>query len=100
MCGVTYFNSHSIRKTFATILHHHNVPTRIISDLLGHSEIGTTENCYILSYDDNFDKYYDFMHNSLIFPIKKPSPDPEEGLTESARRGSNPSPSAGDSYGE
>lgn len=97
MCNVTYFNSHSIRKTFATVLHHHNVPTRIISDLLGHSEIGTTENCYILSYDDNFEKYYDHMHNALTFSIKKSSPESGEDVLESARRGSNPSLSGGES---
>lgn len=52
LCEVKYFNTHLIRKTFATMLHDGGVPTRAISDLLGHSEIATTENRYILSYAD------------------------------------------------
>ena len=43
LCDVDYFNSHAIRKTFATMLHFNGVPTSVISDLMGHSEIGTTE---------------------------------------------------------
>lgn len=92
LCNVSYFNSHAIRKTFATVLHNNNVPTRMISDLLGHSEIATTENCYILSYSDNFDKLYFAMESSLNYKIKNSFPDPEKELKGSARRGSNPSP--------
>ena len=40
--GCHSFSTHYIRKTFATKLHFHNVPTRVISDLLGHSELHTT----------------------------------------------------------
>lgn len=67
LCDVEYFNSHKIRKTFASMLHYNNVPTRIISDLLGHSEIGTTENCYIRSFKDNYKDIYGYMHNSLNY---------------------------------
>lgn len=42
-----------IRKTFATMLHASGMPTRYISDLLGHSEMVTTERNYILTYKDN-----------------------------------------------
>ena len=42
LCDVPYFHSHMIRKTFATKLHFSGVPTRVISDLMGHAEIGTT----------------------------------------------------------
>lgn len=67
LCDIDYFNSHEIRKTFATMLHFGGVPTRVISDLMGHSEIGTTENSYILSYANNYDKMYDFMKNALTY---------------------------------
>lgn len=92
LCSIKYFNSHAIRKTFATTLHNHNVPTRVISDILGHSEIGTTENCYILSYRDNYDKYLGYMRKSLSYELKKSLPDSKENIKESARRGSNPRP--------
>ncbi len=67
LCEVQYFNSHLIRKTFATVLHDNGVPTRAISDLLGHSEIATTESSYILSYTDKYDQYFRYMHSALKF---------------------------------
>ena len=69
LCDVPYFNSHAIRKTFATMLHFNGVPTRVIYDLMGHSEIGTTENNYILSFKNNYDRMYDYMHNSLKYKL-------------------------------
>lgn len=48
-CDVKYFNTHMIRKTFATMLHESGMPTRYISDLMGHSDMVTTERNYILS---------------------------------------------------
>lgn len=71
LCGLKPFSSHDIRKTFATILHHNNVPTRAIADLMGHSEIGTTENCYILSYEKQHSKYMEYMKDSLTYSINK-----------------------------
>lgn len=67
LCDVQYFNTHLIRKTFATILHDSGVPTRAISDLLGHSEIATTENSYILSYADKYKQYLEYMSGALKF---------------------------------
>ncbi len=67
LCEINYFNSHEIRKTFATMLHFNNVPTRVISDLMGHSEIGTTENCYILSYNKNYEQYRSYMKQGLLY---------------------------------
>lgn len=61
------FGSHRIRKTFASMLHSHNVPTRAIADLLGHEEIRTTENNYILSFMDNQETYKRYMAESLIY---------------------------------
>lgn len=71
LCDVTYFNTHLIRKTFATRLHFSGVPTRMISDLLGHSEIGTTENSYILSYGQNYDSVLKFMKEGLSYCEKE-----------------------------
>lgn len=69
LCDVPYFHSHMIRKTFATKLHFSGVPTRIVSDLLGHAEIGTTENSYILTYGKNYDKYKEYMKDALNYKI-------------------------------
>lgn len=49
MLEITPFSTHMIRKTVATKLHHAGIPTRVVSDVLGHSDISTTEKCYILS---------------------------------------------------
>lgn len=67
LCDIPYFNTHAIRKSFATRLHYSNVPTRVISDLLGHSEIGTTENSYILSYNQNYDDILKYMKDGLRY---------------------------------
>lgn len=53
--GIPAFNSHKIRKTMATKLSSAGVPTREISDLLGHEEMETTEKNYIISIEQNFD---------------------------------------------
>lgn len=67
LCEIPYFNSHAIRKTFATRLHFSGVPTRVISDLLGHSEIATTEHNYILNYRNNYEGAYRHMSNALNY---------------------------------
>lgn len=69
-CDVKYFNTHMIRKTFATMLHASGMPTRYISDLLGHSEMVTTERNYILSYQDNYDTLLGYMHKGLDFRLE------------------------------
>ncbi len=69
LCDVRYFNTHLIRKTFATMLHDNGVPTRAISDLLGHSDIATTENSYILSYADKYEQYLGYMRGALKFTL-------------------------------
>ncbi|MCM1233134.1 MAG: site-specific integrase [Ruminococcus flavefaciens] len=69
-CEVSYFNTHMIRKTFATMLHASGMPTRYISDLLGHSEMVTTERNYILSYRDNYDTLLGYMRQGLDFKLK------------------------------
>lgn len=51
MVEIEHINSHRIRKTYATKLHMAGIPTKQISDLLGHSDISTTERSYILNYE-------------------------------------------------
>ena len=74
-CDVKYFNTHMIRKTFATMLHASGMPTRYISDLLGHSEMVTTERSYILTYRDNYNALLGYMHKGLDFKLKGGEPD-------------------------
>ncbi len=69
-CKIKPFTTHDIRRSFATILHHSGVPTRAIADLMGHSEIGTTENCYILSYEDTYKQYIDYMRQGINYTIQ------------------------------
>lgn len=52
LCGIAHIRSHDIRKTLATRLHDENMPTRMISDILGHTEMSTTEKYYIKSKKD------------------------------------------------
>lgn len=68
-CSVNYFNTHMIRKTFATMLHASGMPTRYISDLLGHSEMVTTEKNYILTYKDNYNALLGYMQKGLDFNL-------------------------------
>lgn len=69
LCEIRYFSTHNIRRTFATVMHHNGVPTRVVSDLMGHSEIGTTENCYILSYDNAYGDYFNYMRKAINYSI-------------------------------
>lgn len=69
LCGVNYFSTHCIRKTFGTMLHASGMPTRYISDLLGHSEMRTTERSYILTYKDNQVQLLEYMHQGLDFVL-------------------------------
>lgn len=52
LCEIPRFNTHKIRKTFASDLHRNGVPTKMISELMGHVDIRTTEQNYIISYAD------------------------------------------------
>lgn len=70
LCGVKYFNSHAIRKTFVTMLHYSGVPTRVIADIVGHSEVNTTEKNYILSYADNRGEILAYMKSGIKLNIE------------------------------
>lgn len=75
LCDMRYFNSHEIRKTFATMLHYNNVPTKVISGLMGHSEMSTTERCYILTYAEEYKQVLGYMNDALKYGNKKDSLD-------------------------
>lgn len=69
LCDIPMINSHRIRKTFATELHQNGLPTKAISDLMGHAEIRTTENNYILSSPDAFDEVRKVMQQKPIIEL-------------------------------
>lgn len=46
------YNTHKIRKTYASFLHSAGVPIKLISDLCGHTEVTTTAKYYIRSMED------------------------------------------------
>lgn len=64
--GIPRFNPHLIRKTVATMLHNSGVPTRQVSDLLGHSDIATTERNYIISLEQNLDRMRKILSDALM----------------------------------
>ena len=43
---VTVYSSHAARKTFATMMIDGGLPLSVVSKILGHSEISTTQNVY------------------------------------------------------
>ena len=69
LCEVTRFSTHSIRKTFGSMLHIAGMPTRYISDLLGHSDIRVTETHYILTYQNRRAEYLQYMEQGLSFRL-------------------------------
>lgn len=69
LCDVTYFSSHKIRKTFASELHRNGAPTKMISEIMGHAEMRTTERSYIVSYTDTLDAIRDVMQRGLVVPL-------------------------------
>lgn len=65
--NIPVFNSHKIRKTLATKLHNGGVSSREIADILGHSDISTTERNYIISLERNLDSMRKRLEESLKF---------------------------------
>lgn len=49
MCGVTYRNFHALRHTFATRCIEKGVDIKSTSEILGHSNVNITLNCYVHS---------------------------------------------------
>lgn len=69
ICDIPMFNSHRIRKTFATELHRNGVPTKVISDLMGHAEMRTTEQNYIITSPDSFELVRNVMQQKPIIEL-------------------------------
>ena len=61
MCNesnVPYRGAHVFRHTFATNCYYKNINIKILSKLLGHSDVKVTYNTYINLYGDGFDDMY------------------------------------------
>lgn len=65
--NIPAFNSHRIRKTVATKLHSNGFSSREIADMLGHSDIITTERSYIVSLEHNMESLRKRLEDSLKF---------------------------------
>lgn len=70
-CCIEHFNFHLIRKTYASILHMNGIPIKVVSSLLGHSDMRTTEHFYILNYKDKYKTFY----TDICAALKIASPD-------------------------
>lgn len=58
MAGVQYLGAHVFRHTFATNCYYKGIDVKILSKLLGHSDVKVTLNTYINLYGDGFDDMY------------------------------------------
>lgn len=56
--GVPYRGAHVFRHTFATNCYYKGIDVKILSKLLGHSDVKVTYNTYINLYGDGFDDMY------------------------------------------
>lgn len=56
--GVPYRGAHVFRHTFATNCYYKGIDVKILSKLLGHSDVKITYNTYINLYGDGFDDMY------------------------------------------
>lgn len=56
--GLPYLGIHSFRHTFATNCYHKGMDAKLLSKVLGHSDISVTMNVYCHLYDDGFDEIY------------------------------------------
>ena len=56
--GVIYRGAHVFRHTFATNCYYKGIDVKILSKLLGHSDVKITYNTYINLYGDGFDDMY------------------------------------------
>lgn len=71
LVGISHINSHRIRKTYASLLHMNGIPTRVITDLCGHSDMETTEKCYILNYENGYSDYMNRINYALSNKVVK-----------------------------
>lgn len=59
--NVSYKGEHVFRHTFATNCYYRGVDVKVLSKLLGHSDVNVTYNIYISLRDDGFDEMYDAL---------------------------------------
>lgn len=69
LCDIPLFNSHRLRKTFATVNHNNGVSSKILADLMGHAEIRTTEKNYIITSPDAFEMVRKIMQQKPIIKL-------------------------------
>ena len=55
---VPYYGDHAFRHTFATNCYYKGVDIKILSKLMGHSDVNVTYNIYVNLYGDAFDEMY------------------------------------------
>ncbi len=71
LAGIPQFNSHLIRKTFASRLHDGGMSSKSVGALLGHADISTTERAYILARSDKADEYrrsISNLYSGIVLP--------------------------------
>ncbi|MBR4457358.1 MAG: site-specific integrase [Clostridia bacterium] len=56
--GVEYLGEHVFRHTFATNCYYRHIDVKILSKILGHSDVNITYNIYISLRGDGFDEMY------------------------------------------
>ena len=59
--NVQYLGEHAFRHTFATNCYYRNVDVKVLSKILGHSDVNITYNIYISLQGDGFDEMYDAL---------------------------------------
>lgn len=61
---VEYLGEHVFRHTFATNCYYKHVDVKILSKILGHSDVNITYNIYISLRGDGFDEMYDALNGA------------------------------------
>ena len=62
---VPYRGAHVFRHTFATNCYYRHVDVKVLSKLLGHSDIRVTMNIYVNLHDDGFDEMYAALNDKM-----------------------------------
>lgn len=62
-CGIDHGSLHSLRHTFATRLFRQGIDIKVISELLGHSDISITYDVYVHVIEDQKKKAVDVLNN-------------------------------------
>lgn len=60
---VPYLGEHVFRHTFATNCYYNNIDVKVLSKILGHSDVNITYNIYISLRGDGFDEMYNALNS-------------------------------------